>query len=331
MAIVVQKFGGTSLNDVYAQNLLLSQVKKSKEEGHDLVVVVSAMGRSGDPYATDTLINMLDTTNGALSPKTKDLIMSCGEVISTSVISHLLNIHGMESVALTGFQAGIITDDNFNNAEILDIDTTKILKFLGEGKIVVVAGFQGATKDMEITTLGRGGSDITAVTLAGFLAAKRVDIFTDVPGIAVIDPKIIPGAPYIKNISYSTMYNYASHGAKVIHPKAVLTGEKYNIPIYIRTAFLHDDYTIISNEQEDKAKIIGISVETKDDFGCISIFLDSTDVSLKKQVNDCISLHSDLILGAKWFDNYLLIDVNSHRALSLVKKIYNCFDIYKLI
>lgn len=331
MAILVQKFGGTSLNDVNAQSLLLSQVKKSKEEGHDLVVIVSAMGRSGDPYATDTLINMLDTRNGPLSPKTKDLIMSCGEVISSSLISHLINIHGMESVALTGFQAGIVTDDDFNNAEILDIDTTKILNLLEEGKIVVVAGFQGATKDMEITTLGRGGSDISAVTLAGFLGAKRVDIFTDVPGIAVIDPKIIPGAPYIENISYSTMYNYASHGAKVIHPKAVLTGEKYNIPIYIRTAFLHDNYTIISNEQEENKKIIGIGVNIEDNFGCISVFLDSNDAKLKEKINGCISLNTDLKLGSKWFDDYLLIHVDSSRVLQLTKKLYQCFNIHKLV
>lgn len=254
MSILVQKIGGTSLNDINAQSLLLSQVKKAKEEGDDLVVVVSAMGRSGDPYATDTLINMLDTANGPLTPKNKDLIMSCGEIISSSLISHLINIHGMESVALTGFQAGILTDDTFNDASILNIDTTKILKHLKERRVVVVAGFQGATEDMDITTLGRGGSDITAVTLAGFLGAKRVDIFTDVPGIATIDPKIISNANYIENISYKSMYNYAAHGAKVIHPKAVLAGEKYKIPIYIRTALLHDGYTIISNKQEEKKK-----------------------------------------------------------------------------
>ncbi|OLS03265.1 aspartate kinase [Tissierella creatinophila] len=331
MSIVVQKFGGTSLNDVNAQSLLLSQVRKAKEEGHDLVVVVSAMGRLGEPYATDTLINMLDITNGSVELKNKDLIMSCGEVISSSVISHLLNIHGMESVALTGFQAGILTDDNFNNAKILDVNTTKISKYLREGKIVVVAGFQGATKDMDITTLGRGGSDITAVTLGGFLKADRVDIFTDVPGIAVIDPKIIPSPPYIKNINYDTMYKYASHGAKVIHPKAVSVGAKYDIPIHIRTAFLHDGCTIISNKQEENKKIIGIGVDVEFDFGCISVFLDSNDVELKEKVNGCISLNTDLKLGANWYDDYLLIHVDSDRILPLTKRLYRCFDIHKLI
>ena len=331
MGIVVQKFGGTSLNNLNAQSLLLSQVKKAKEEGNDLVVVVSAMGRTGDPYSTDTLINMLDIANGPVDLKNKDLIMSCGEVISSSVISHLLTIHGMESVALTGFQAGIRTDDKFNNATIVDINTNKIRKHLKEGKIVVVAGFQGATEDMEITTLGRGGSDITAVTLGGFLKADRVDIFTDVPGIAVIDPKIISSPPYIKNINYDTMYNYASHGAKVIHPKAVSIGQKYGIPIHIRTAFLHDGCTIISNEQEENKKVIGIGVDTDYDYGYISVFLDSNDSELRERVNTCISLNTDLKLGAKWYDDYLLIVVDSERVLSLTKKLYKCFNINKLI
>lgn len=331
MSIIVQKFGGTSLNDLNAQSLLLSQVKKAKEEGHDLVVVVSAMGRSGDPYSTDTLINMLDIANGPVDLKNKDLIMSCGEVISSSVISHLLNIHGMESVALTGFQAGILTDNKFNNASIVDINTTKIRNYLKEGKIVVVAGFQGATKDMDITTLGRGGSDITAVTLGGFLKADRVDIFTDVPGIAVIDPKIISSPPYIKNINYDTMYNYASHGAKVIHPKAVSIGQKYNIPIYIRTAFLHDGCTIISNEQEENKKIIGIGVDVKYDSGCISVFLDSNDAELKEKVNSCISLNINLELGATWYDDYLLMHVHRDNILPLTKRLYRCFDIHQLM
>lgn len=331
MSIIIQKFGGTSLNDVNAQGLLLSQVKKSKDEGHDLVIVVSAMGRSGDPYATDTLISMLDPTNGPVNLQNKDLMMSCGEVISSSVISHLLNIHGMESVALTGFQAGILTDDHFNDASILNVDTNRIHEYLKAGKIVVVAGFQGATEDMDITTLGRGGSDITAVTLAGFLDADRVDIFTDVPGIAVIDPKVIPGAPYIKRINYPTMYNYASHGAKVIHPKAVLVGEKYNIPIHIRTTFMHDGSTVISNHQEANKKIIGIGLDTEDDFGCISVFLDSNDAELKEKVNSCVSLNPTLKLGAKWYDDYLLIYVDPNKLLTLTKRLYQCFNNNNLI
>lgn len=331
MGIIVQKFGGTSLSDIHGQSLLLSQVKKAKLEGHDLVVVVSAMGRIGEPYATDTLINLLDITNGPLDPKKKDLIMSCGEIITTAIIAHLIDIHGMTSEGLSGFQAGILTDEQFNTAEIIDIDVSKILKYLEEGKVVVVAGFQGMTKDMEITTLGRGGSDITAVTLAGYLGADRVDIFTDVPGIAVIDPKIIPNPKYIEYINYSTMQNYASHGAKVIHPKAVSAGEKYLIPIHIKTAFHHDGCTVISEYQEVNNKIIGIGVTTDEELGCISIFLDSNDSELKEKVNGCVELNLELKLGSCWYDDYLLIHLDNMAVLPMAKKLYKCFNVHNLI
>lgn len=331
MALIVQKFGGTSLSDINGQSLLLSQVKKAKLEGNDLVVVVSAMGRIGEPYSTDTLISLLDITNGPLDPQNKDLIMSCGEIISAAVITHLIDIHGMPSKGLTGFQAGILTDEEFNSANIIDIDVSKILKYLEEDKVVVVAGFQGMTENMEITTLGRGGSDITAVTLAGYLGADRVDIFTDVPGIAVIDPKIIPNPPYIEYINYSTMYNYASHGAKVIHPKAVLAGEKYLIPIHIRTALLHDGCTIISDHQEVENKVIGIGVSYEDELGCISVFLDSNNSELKDKVNGCVDLNPDLKLGSSWYDDYLLIHLENSKVLPIVKKLYNCFNVHNLI
>lgn len=331
MALIVQKFGGSSLSDINGQSLLLSQVKKAKLEGNDLVVVVSAMGRIGEPYSTDTLISLLDITNGPLDPQNKDLIMSCGEIISAAVITHLIDIHGMPSKGLTGFQAGILTDEEFNSANIIDIDVSKILKYLEEDKVVVVAGFQGMTENMEITTLGRGGSDITAVTLAGYLGADRVDIFTDVPGIAVIDPKIIPNPPYIEYINYSTMYNYASHGAKVIHPKAVLAGEKYLIPIHIRTALLHDGCTIISDHQEVENKVIGIGVSYEDELGCISVFLDSNNSELKDKVNGCVDLNPDLKLGSSWYDDYLLIHLENSKVLPIVKKLYNCFNVHNLI
>lgn len=331
MGLIVQKFGGTSLSDVHGQSLLLNQVRNAKLEGHDLVVVVSAMGRVGEPYSTDTLISLLDITNGPLDPKKKDLIMSCGEIITTAIIAHLIDIHGMTSEGLSGFQAGILTDDEFNKAEIIDIDVSKILKYLEEDKVVVVAGFQGVTEDKEITTLGRGGSDITAVTLAGYLGADRVDIFTDVPGIAVIDPKIIPNPKYIEYINYSTMYNYAEHGAKVIHPKAVLAGDKYHIPIHIRTAFLHDGCTIISDHQEVNNKIIGIGVTTDEELGCISIFLDSNDSELKEKVDACVEVNTDLRLGSSWYDDYLLIHLDNSKVLPLAKKLYKCFNVHNLI
>src|SRR5699024_9684785 len=135
------------------------------DEGNKLVVVVSAIGRKGEPYATDTLIELLESINSTINHKKKDLIMSCGEIISATILSHLLDTEGILCEVLTGFQAGIRTDNTFNSAEIIDIDTSTILNYMEDNKVIVVAGFQGATKDIEITTLGRGGSDTTAVAL----------------------------------------------------------------------------------------------------------------------------------------------------------------------
>lgn len=331
MGIVVQKFGGTSLNDATSQKSMILQVEKAKKEGHDLVVVVSAMGRFGAPYATDTLVNMLNVIDEDTDLRNKDLIMSCGEIISSTVVSDMINSNGMDAVALTGFQAGILTDDSFSNARILSVDTSRILKFLEQGKIVVVAGFQGATEEMDITTLGRGGSDVTAVTLGGYLHADRVDIFTDVPGIAVIDPKIVSNPPYIRNINYNTIYNYASHGAKVIHPEAILIGQKYDIPIYIRTASIDNTYTIISNNQTENKKIIGMGVDVGNDPGYISVFLNSDNDKLKERVYKCVLSNMNLETEIKWHDNYLLIHMGRDEVLPSTVNLYKCFKFHKLI
>lgn len=262
MAIIVQKFGGTSVATPQAREALLKQVKKCKDEGNDVVVVVSALGRKGDPYATDTLISLLEEISPNIYPEKKDLMMSCGEIISCSLVSHLLDSNGIPSESLTGFQAGILTNNNFNNSEILDIDTTVIEKHLKDNKVVVIAGFQGATIDEYITTLGRGGSDTAAVAIGGYLKADRVDIFTDVPGIAKVDPRVVPSAPYLSSISYNDMYKLAYHGAKVIHPRAVMTAQNFNIPVRVRSTFSDGLGTLISDEKTKfNHKIIGMALE----------------------------------------------------------------------
>lgn len=210
-------------------------------------MVVSAIGRRKEPYATDTLISLLENIDDKIDPEKKDLIMSCGEIISCVFLAHLLDAENIASVALTGFQAGIITDRSFNSAKILDINSASIMKYLDDNKVVVVAGFQGATSDYEITTLGRGGSDTTAVALGGYLKADRVEIFTDVPGVAYDDPKLVPDTKFIDKISYEDMYKLASNGAKVIHPQAVLIGERFNIPIRITSSENKEKGTLIWN------------------------------------------------------------------------------------
>ena len=254
MGIVVQKFGGTSVASESARLSLLSHVKNAKMQGKTAVLVVSAMGRKGEPYATDTLSSLLESINPQIDPAKKDLVLSCGEIISCSLIAHFLDTNSIEAEALTGFQAGILTTEDFNDIRIINIDTANVKKHISRGKVPVVAGFQGVTKCGRITTLSRGGSDTTAVELGGFLKAETVDIFTDVPGVAFVDPRVLPSAEYIKHISYDDMYKLASHGAKVIHPPAVKAAKKYNIPIRIRSTYSDEIGTLISAEPTKSKK-----------------------------------------------------------------------------
>ncbi|HWR60060.1 MAG TPA: aspartate kinase [Clostridia bacterium] len=265
MGIVVQKYGGTSVASESARLSLLRHVKKAKQQGKDVVLVVSAMGRKGDPYSTDTIISLMESINTHISPEKKDLLASCGETISCSLIAHFLDTNGIEAEAMTGFQAGILTTDEFNNSNIISIDTTNIQKYLGQGKVPVIAGFQGITWDGRITTLGRGGSDTTAVELGGYLEAEMVDIFTDVPGVAFVDPRVLPSAEYISRISYDDMYLLASNGAKVIHPRAVSAAKKFGIPVRVRSTYSDEDGTLITYEPTKMEKrIIGIALDKKD-------------------------------------------------------------------
>lgn len=331
MTIIIQKFGGTSLRNAEGLEFLLSHVKKSKDDGNDLVLVVSSMGRKEEPYATDTLIGLLEQFDTNIDPKKKDLIMSCGEIISSTIVAHFLDANGIPAVPLTGFQAGILTDSNFNQAEILDMNIKPILKHLEDNKVVVVAGFQGITSNGEITTLGRGGSDITAVVLGSFLGAKRVDIFTDVKGVAVIDPKIIPFTQYLDNISYSSMYSLATNGAKVIHPKAILAGEKYNIPIHICGTFGYSKCTIISEyENVEDNTIIGISLDDdnsyKDGAKKISIFFSKeNNLKIQAALDSFLSQHKNDILNVVSKGNMVQVIIDSSELLGFSEKLYTFF------
>lgn len=327
MGIVVQKYGGTSLRDISNQKDLLTHVKECINEGNKLVIVVSAMGRKGEPYATDTLIDLLENINDNVDPKKKDLIMSCGEIISAAVVSHILDVEGIPSEALTGFQAGILTNEEFTSSEIIDIDISKIAKHISEGKIVVVAGFQGNTKDKEITTLGRGGSDTTAVALGGHLKAERVDIFTDVPGVAVIDPDIVPTTKYIDQISYDDMHKLASNGVGVIHPRAVLAGKEFNIPIRIRSTYSNGPGTLISHlEDKRPKKITGIALKKQIETGIISVFFKNDDnIKFREDFEKYLLQDNERILEIFWYDDKVSIMVESHKILFYAEKIYKYF------
>ncbi|HHV17421.1 MAG TPA: aspartate kinase [Thermoanaerobacterales bacterium] len=260
MALIVQKFGGTSVKSPENRKAVLNHILRAKEKGYDVVVVVSAMGRLGDPYATDTLIELLKAQGGKVCSKKKDLIMACGEIISAVVMASYIEAQGVKAEAMTGFQAGIVTTADFGNADIIKVDPAPIKKNIEEGKIVVVAGFQGITEKDEITTLGRGGSDTTAVVLGGYLKADLVEIYTDVPGIAVTDPRIIPEAPFIPSISFDEVIIMAESGAKVIHPRAVRAAKEFNIPLRIKSTFDQSEGTLIGAKESD-LPISGISLQ----------------------------------------------------------------------
>ncbi len=327
MSLFVQKYGGTSLRDIPSRKNLVRNARKCVEDGNDLVIVVSAIGRHGDPYATDTLISQLENINIKIDPKKKDLIMSCGETISSAIISHLLESEGLSSIPLTGYEAGILTDNNFTESKIIDVDTSRILEYIKKGKIVVVAGFQGATINREITTLGRGGSDTTAVILGGYLNATRVDIFTDVPGIAIIDPSIVSHAAYIENISYNDIYELSSSGVGVIHPRAVIAGKQFDIPISIRSSYSDEGKTLIWDyKNSNPKKIIGIALkEEEEDIGIISIvFQDKYRSSMEKDIKDFV-FENESILRISYYPNKISIFLDKAKTKSCAKDLYKYF------
>ncbi|ACB85041.1 aspartate kinase [Natranaerobius thermophilus] len=232
--IIVQKFGGSSLRTPDLRQQAVEHIKQLVQNDKKVLVVVSAIGRSPDPYATDTLINLIKEENPDPDLRELDLAVSCGEVLSSALLASKLQAEGYKATALTGRQAGIITDKNFTDGSIREIKTSIIQKLFNQNKIIVVAGFQGVTPNGEIITLGRGGSDTTATAFAGELGAQRVEIYSDVDGLMTVDPKMVPDARPIKVITFYEVLQMAREGVKVIHPKAVEYAMKNSIPIFIK-------------------------------------------------------------------------------------------------
>ncbi|QHT60750.1 aspartate kinase [Paenibacillus lycopersici] len=247
MRILVQKFGGTSLSTDEARELVIKHIERERQRQYGLVVVVSAMGRKGDPYATDTLLALIARHGDSLPAKERDMLQGCGEIISASVLCSLVRAAGIPAIALTGGGAGIITDSQFGKARILEIRTERIHQALREGRVVIVTGFQGVTESGDYTTLGRGGSDTSATALGAALHAERVDIYTDVNGILTADPRIVKDARALSVISYSEVANMARQGAKVIHPRAVEIAQQARIPLRVRSTFSEDEGTLVTD------------------------------------------------------------------------------------
>ncbi|HHZ01589.1 MAG TPA: aspartate kinase [Tissierellia bacterium] len=257
MDIVVVKFGGTSVATEEARKAAVSHIASLKEAGKNVIVVVSAMGRKGSPYATDTLISLLRKDT---KPETLDLLMSCGETISACVFADSLMAEGIDAVALASWQTAIITDGIFGSADILDIDTNRIKMELYEGKVVVITGFQGISARKEMTTLGRGGSDTSAVVIGGLMKAESVHIFTDVPGIAVVDPRIVPKAKFMEYVDMENMYTLALWGAGIVHPRALKEAQKYNMDVFVRSTFHQGQGTRIEKNAESEDGPVGIAL-----------------------------------------------------------------------
>lgn len=247
MNTIVLKFGGTSVADNEKLNIVANKITTLYDEGYDIVVVVSAQGKK-----TDSLLN--EAYELSKNPKNRelDVLLSTGEQASISKLSILLNELGYKSISLTGWQAGIYTNNVNQNAIIEHIDTERINAELSNGKIVIIAGFQGINENLDITTLGRGGSDTTAVSVAAALNATKCYIYSDVEGVFTSDPKKVAKAKKLKEISYDEMLDISNEGAKVLHNRCVEIGKKFNIPIIAKSTFKEDNGTIINNKIESQ-------------------------------------------------------------------------------
>lgn len=255
MALIVMKFGGSSVATAESRAAAIGHVKKELQQGNQPVVVVSAMGRRGDPYATDTLLSLVQGSD----PMMKDLVSSCGETISACVFADELIRNGIPARPFTGESAHILTDGLFGKASVTAIDTKAIKDTLEQGIVPVITGFQGRTAEGETTTLGRGGSDTSAALIGGYLQADIVDIYTDVPGVAKADPRIVPGADFMDAISQQDMKTLAEWGSLVIHPKAIQAAIDFDVPL-LRVRSTFDDELGTAIGKEDADGFAGIAV-----------------------------------------------------------------------
>ncbi|HEY40496.1 MAG TPA: aspartate kinase [Dehalococcoidia bacterium] len=256
MALIVQKYGGSSVADADKIRNVARRIAVTKDKGNQVVVAVSAMGDT-----TDELISLAYQINEHPDGRELDALVSTGELVSSTLLAMALEAMGYDAISLSGGQAGIRTDSTYRRALILKVESKRVVKELEKGNIVIVAGFQGISEGEDITTLGRGGSDTTAVALAGSLEAEVCQIYTDVEGVYTADPRLVPEAQRLDEIGYDEMLELAVQGAKVMHPRAVELGELYNIPILVASSFTDNPGTLIHGgvSMEVRNKVRGIA------------------------------------------------------------------------
>lgn len=258
--ILVQKFGGTSVGDPERIRRVAARIKSYHEKGYKLVVVVSAMG-----HTTDELVDLAARISKNPPKREMDMLLSTGEQVSVALLAMALHEVNVPARSFTGGQVNIITDANHSNARIESIDTKRLMSELEQGQVCIVAGFQGIDQDQNITTLGRGGSDTTAVALAAALKAKECEIYTDVDGVYTSDPNKVPGARKLNQISYDEMLELASLGAGVLHSRSVEFAKKYDVVIHVKSSFNYNDGTKVVSENEIMEKLTVTGVTLKSD------------------------------------------------------------------
>jgi aspartate kinase len=257
MALIVQKYGGTSVGTVERIQAVAQRIKATVVAGHGVVVVVSAMGKT-----TDALVKLATEITAQPSRREMDMLLSTGEQVTIALLTMALQAQGLEAISLTGAQVGIVTEAEHTRARILKIKTDRLQRHLNEGKVVVVAGFQGIsqTSDLEITTLGRGGSDTSAVALAAALAAEKCEIYTDVPGILTTDPRLVPEAQLMDEITSDEMLELASLGAKVLHPRAVEIARNYGVTLVVRSSWTDEPGTRVVSPRPQPRPLEGLEL-----------------------------------------------------------------------
>ncbi len=242
MALIVQKYGGSSVSDVEAMKRVAKRIVDTHRAGHNLVIVVSAMGDT-----TDDFLDLAGQLTDAAPEREMDMLLSAGERISMSLLAMAINAHGVPAVSYTGAQAGVMTNSHFGKAQITGMVPERVARSIRDGQVAIVAGFQGVSSDDDVTTLGRGGSDTTAVALAAALHADVCEIYTDVDGLFTADPRIVPTARRVQRINQEETLELAAHGAKILHLRAVEFARRYQVPLHVRSSFSAKDGTWISN------------------------------------------------------------------------------------
>ena len=326
MSLIVQKYGGSSVANVDRIKAVAKKVASYRRKGHKLVVVVSALGDT-----TDELLELVGNITEEPSEREMDMLLSTGEQVSVAVLAIALHKLGFDAISFTGAQVGIVTDTSHTKARILKINADRIKEELRRGKIVIVAGFQGITLNQDITTLGRGGSDLTAVALAKTLNAKCCEIYTDVDGVYDSDPRVVNEAKKIDKISYDEMLEMASLGAQVMQVRSIEMAKKFNIPIHVRSSFHNREGTMIVKEAKSMEDVVvrGVTLNKNEAKITVCDVPDRPGVAAKLfKTIASTDINVDMIVQnvshtRRTDISFTVPKVDSSKALKIAKKIAN--------